>query len=325
MSVRITLTGPFPRSEEVVQATRDFDRGRIDAAQLEERYTRAEGEVVQLERRLGTDRVTAGYLRWPDLFRPIAETWGGFTVGPVTRWFETNTFFRQPILNAPPERTPGAIASRLPPSLRSEGPGRALVILPGPYTLAGLLDNRSGETAQALIHRLGRLLAEEVRDLRTQGYASFEWVEPLLVAKPPNSTEAESVIAAYQAIGTAAQDSPSMLWTYFGDAAPVLPLLSRLSVTLIGFDLAETDPATIPPVLGNRSIGLGVVDPRTTLSEDPGAIASIVRALQQRMKPPSIWLGPGAPLDLLPAEPAARKLHVLAAARDAIDPSRRSP
>jgi len=29
-----------------------------------------------------------------------------------------------------------------------------------------MLDNRSGETEPALIHRLGRLLGEEVRELR---------------------------------------------------------------------------------------------------------------------------------------------------------------
>jgi methionine synthase II (cobalamin-independent) len=170
---------------------------------------------------------------------------------------------------------------------------------------------------------LGRLFAEEVRELKGKGFATFEWVEPLLVYQPPTPTLAESVIAAYEAIGAAAQDSLSLLWTYFGDAAPILPLLARLPVSSVGFDLSETDPASITDRLGGRGLGLGVVDPRTTLSEDPGHIATIVRDLQGRLHPPSIWLGPGAPLDLLAAEPAARKLHVLAAARDALSTTRR--
>lgn len=324
MTVRVTLTGPFPRSEELVAATRDFDRGRIPADALEAVYVRDEAAVVELEKRLGTDRVTGGYLRWADLFRPISEGWGGFSVGPVTRWFETNTFFRQPILHAPPDRTPGALAARLPPSLRTEGPARGLVLLPGPYTLAGLLDNRSGETPQAVVHRLGRLFAEEVRELKGQGFTAFEWVEPLLVYRPPSPTLAESVIAAYQAIGTAAQDSLSILWTYFADAAPLLPLLARLNVSVVGVDLSETDPRTITDRLGGRGIGLGVVDPRTTLNEDPAHIASIVRELEARLHPPSVWLGPGAPLDLLAAEPAAHKLRVLSAARAALSTGGRS-
>ncbi len=321
MEIRITLTGPFPRSEELVRATRDLDRGRQSPEAVEEIYARTEIEVVDLERRLGTDRCTAGYLRWADLFRPIAESWGGFAVGPITRWFETNTFYRQPILHAPPERTPGAIASRLPLPLRGEGAARALVILPGPYTLAGLLDNRSGEAPQALTHRLGRLLAEEVRELRGLGYRSFEWAEPLLVTRTPTGPSAESTVESYRAIHDAAGDSTSIVWTYFGDAAPAVSVLARLPVSVIGVDLAETDPASFEIDLRGRALGLGVIDPRTTLSEDPGEIVRIVRRLQEQGSPREVWLGNGAPLDLLPAEPAAKKLHVLAAARTALTPA----
>lgn len=318
MAIRTTLTGPFPRSEELVGATRDLDRGRTTPEALEEIFVRTELEIVQLEERLGNDRVTAGYLRWADLFRPISESWGGFAVGPVTRWFETNTFYRQPILHAPPERTAGAIAARLPPPIRGAGTKRGLVLLPGPYTLAGLLENRSGETAEALVHRLGRLLGEEVRELRTLGYDAFEFAEPLIVTRPPSGPAAESLLAAYRAIHAAAGEATTIVWTYFGDAAPSLPLLGRLPVSAIGVDLSETDPASLEGGIAGHAIGLGVIDPRTTLSEDAGAIAQIAHRIQEKARPPALWLGPGAPLDLLPAEPAAKKLHVLAAARSAL-------
>ncbi len=321
MRLQTTLTGPFPRSEALVAATRDLDRGRTTPEALEEIYVRTEREIVDLERRLGTDRRTAGYLRWADLFRPISESWGGFTVGPITRWFETNTFYRQPILHAPPDRVAGAIAQRIPPPLRGGEPAAsALVHLPGPYTLAGCLDNRSGETPEALVHRFGRLLAEEVRELRAAGYRTFEWDEPLLVTQPPAGPAAESLVTAYRAIQEAAGDATTIVWTYFGDAAPALPVLGRLPVSVIGVDLSETEPASLEKGIGGHGIGLGVIDSRTTLNEETGTLVAIVRRLQERAHPPAIWLGPGPPLDLLPAEPAARKLHVLAAVRDAVDP-----
>ena len=320
MRLSTTLTGPFPRSEELVAATRDLDRGRTTPESLEEIFVRTEREIVDLEQRIGTARRTAGYLRWADLFRPIAESWGGFTVGPVTRWFETNTFYRQPILHAPPDRTAGAIAQRLPPPLRGTEAASALVHLPGPYTLSGCLDNRSGETSEALVHRFGRLLAEEVRELRGLGYRTFEWDEPLLVTQPPQGPAAESLVTAYRAIHDAAGDATTIVWTYFGDAAPALPLLGRLPVSVIGVDLSETEPKSLERGIADHGIGLGVIDSRTTLNEETGTIVEIVRHLQERARPPTIWLGPGTPLDLLPAEPAARKLHVLAAVRDALEP-----
>jgi 5-methyltetrahydropteroyltriglutamate--homocysteine methyltransferase len=317
MIVRTQLTGPFPRSEALVAATRDLDRGRVTAEVVEELYGRTESEVVALERRLGFDTVTGGYLRWADLFRPFAETWEGFTVGPLTRWFETNTFYRQPILHAPPGRVAGAIAARLPPALLAE-PARAGVILPGPYTFAGLLDNRSGETDEALVHRLGRLLAEETRELVGRGCASVQFSEPLLVDRPPEKALAEAVVAAYRAIQSGAGAATSLVWTYGGDATPVFPLLDRLPVSAVGVDLAETEWESIPATSERRGLGLGVVDPRTTLVEDASDVVRIVRALRERRRPTALWLGPGGPLDLLPWEPATRKLHLLPAARQAL-------
>jgi len=318
MLVRTSLTGPFPRPETLVQATRDLDRGRTTADAVEAIFDATEREVVALEERLGVDHVTGGYLRWADLFRPFAETWRGFTVGPVTRWFETNTFYRQPILNAPPERIHGAIAGRLPRAATVGGAKRAKAILPGPYTFAGLLDNRSGETPEALIHRLGRLLAEEARELVAAGYGTVQFQEPLLVVEPPEGPKAEAVVVAYQTIAGSLNGATSVVWTYFADAGPAFPLLNRLPVHVIGVDLAETEPEAIPALRDRTSLGLGCVDPRTTLVEDASEVARIARDLGERLRPPSIWLGPGGPLDLLPWEPATRKLHLLPAARQAI-------
>jgi 5-methyltetrahydropteroyltriglutamate--homocysteine methyltransferase len=315
--VRTGLTGPFPRSEALVAATRDLDRGRVTAEVVEELFGRTEGEVVALERRLGFDTVTGGYLRWADLFRPFAETWEGFSVGPLTRWFETNTFYRQPILHAPPGRVPGAIGARLPPATRAD-PAHAGVILPGPYTFAGLLENRSGEAEEALVHRLGRLLAEEVRELVGLGYATFQFSEPLLVDRPPERALAEAVVSAYRSIHGSAGAASTLVWTYGADANPVFPLLDRLPVSAVGVDLAETDWEAIPPSSERRGLGLGVVDPRTTLVEEASDVVRIVHALKDRRRPSALWLGPGGPLDLVPWEPATRKLHLLPAVRQAL-------
>jgi 5-methyltetrahydropteroyltriglutamate--homocysteine methyltransferase len=317
MIVRTAVTGPLPRSEAIVRATRDLDRKRTTPEEVERLFASTEREVVALERRLGFDTVTAGYLRWPDLFRPFAQGWPGFSVGPITRWFETNTFYRQPVLLAPPRRTAGVVAAWLPPPLK-ESPGSARVLLPGPYTFAGMLDNRSGESEVALVHRLGRLLGEEVRDLRALGFTTFQFSEPLLVVRPPGGPAAESVLAGYQAIADGLNGGTSIVWTFGADARPALALLDRLPVSAIGIDLTETDVEHLPAGREGGGLGLGVIDPRTTLGEAPEEIARIVRAACDRRRPATVWLGPGAPLDLLPWEPAARKLEVLPAARAAL-------
>ena len=321
MQTVTSLTGAFPRSEALVEATRDLDRGRTTPEAVQELFLRTEADVAQLEERLGLEPRSGGYLRWQDLFRPFAETWEGFTVGPLTRWFETNQFYRQPILHAPPARVPGSIAGWMPPSAGSGSHGRK-AILPGPYTFSGLIDNRSGETAEALTHRLGRLLGDEVLELKAAGYTAFQFQEPLLVNRPPEGTRGEAVVAAYRAIETAAAGTTTAVWTFFGDALPAWPLLLRLPVSVVGVDLSETDALKLPPSTDRRGLGLGVIDPRTSLVEDPAEVVRLARSISERHRPTTLWIGSGAPLDLLPWETAARKLHGLPAVRQGLESSR---
>ena len=317
MIVRTGLTGPAPRPEPLVAATRDLDRGRRAAESVEDLYQSTEREVVALERRLAFESISGGYLRWPDIFRPFAENWEGFAVGPLTRWLETNTFFRQPILLAPPVRVPGAIAARLPPTLRAD-PASGRIFLPGPYTFASVLDNRSGEADPAVVHRLGRILSEEVQELRGLGFRTFFFLEPFLVVRPPEGPRAEAVVAGYEALRAPLGGANSVVWTYGADGVPAFPLLDRLPVSAVGVDLAETEVDRLPTTRQRSGLGLGVVDPRTTLGEDPAEVAKVVRTAYERRRPSVVWLGPGAPLDLLPWEPATRKLHVLPAVSQAL-------
>lgn len=315
--VRTGLTGPFPRPEPLIGATRDLDRGRTSPERVEELTVEAEREILALERRLGFDTVSAGYLRWPDLFRPLVESWEGFAVGPLTRWLETNTFFRQPILLAPPGRAPNALTARLPPPLKA-APRSGRIFLPGPYTFGAVLDNRSGETDEAIVHRLGRTLAEEVHELRGLGFGTFLFSDPLLAVRPPEGPRAEAVAAGYRAIQSAIGGGTSIVWTYGADGIPAFPLLDRLPVSVVGVDLAETDVERLPPAPHRTGLGLGVVDPRTTLVEDTGEVARVVRTACERRRPAEVWLGPGGPLDLLPWEPATKKLHALPAVREVL-------
>ncbi len=321
MEVHTSLTGPFPRSEALVRATRDLDRGRTDEAAVDRLYRSTGDELLGIEDRFQLAPQTGGYLTWADLFRPFAMNWSGFEVGPVTRWFETNTFYRQPILHAPPERVAGSLAPWFPAARASVPAHRAKAALPGPFTFAGMLDNRSGETPEALVHRLGRLLAGEVGELRGLGYRTFQFQEPLLVTRPPVGPAAESTIAAYRSIAEAAGDATSLVWTYFGDAQPALPLLGRLPVSAVGVDLAETEPTSLGRFPPGRGLGFGCLDPRTTLVEDPQEAAARVTAAVDLARPTEVWLGPGGPLDLLPWDAAVRKLAALPATRALLAPN----
>lgn len=317
--VSASITSPFPRTEKLVSATRDLDRGRTSKSAVGRLYNEAERRVLDLEQRLDFRPLTGGYMRWQDLFRPMSESWPGFSVGSLTRWFDTNTFFKQPVISAAPARRPGAVARWLPGSADDSLAYEVKAILPGPYTFAGLADNKTMYDLESLIGVIGGLLKAEVGELRRKGYLNFQFQEPLLVAKPPKGEIAESVVSAYKDVVSALDGGTSAVWTFFGDAANAMSTLSLLPVDVVGADLSETDPDAFKSFPGGRSIGLGVIDPRTSLLEDPSDISSVVREVAGYCHPRRICLGPGAPLDLLPARIASAKLYTLASAKHMLE------
>lgn len=309
--LHLGLTSPFPRPEEIVTASREFDRGRVTSEQLADLYRSWTRKVLAIEKELEFTTVLGGLLPQQDLFRPFSEETPGLEVGPLTRWFETNTFFRQPIVNAPPQWAPGAFARHLPLQdlVGSKLPPR--VILPGPYTFSGLADNRTDLSREELARRWSELLALEVHDLAAHGVRSFQVQEPLLVVDPPSLDEQGWVERAFEPLAPALSQVESILWTYFGDGAPVLPLLAALPFETVGVDLCDTDPAKLTELPTGKGLGLGCLDSRTTLVEDPHDIAALVQQLDARLQPSEILLGPGVSLELVPWEVAEKKLRVL--------------
>ncbi len=301
---RTTLTGPFPRPEALVRATRDLDRGRINASQTEAVFKDAEQEVARLESELQLDAVTGGYLRWADLFRPFTELWPGARAGALTRFFETNTFFRQPVLEQRPVGTRAGLRTWLP-----HGP-RSRAILPGPFTFAALADLRYGppSPAEAVVH-LGAALAEELRALGAERPPFVQFQEPLL-AYDPDREGVEGLAEAYRRIAEACAGSSVAVWTYQGNGSRAISRAAHLPVDILGFDLFETEwpSGSVPPVPG---LGLGCIDPTTTLPEGVGEVASRIRTVASRLHAETVWLGPSPSHDLLPFEAAVAKARLL--------------
>jgi 5-methyltetrahydropteroyltriglutamate--homocysteine methyltransferase len=309
---RTTLTGPFPRTEALVQATRDLDRKRIPPERAEEVFREAEAAVADVERNLALDSVTGGYLRWPDLFRPFTQIWGGVSAGTLTRFFETNTFFRQPVMESRPQPGRGRLADWLP-----RGP-TARAVLPGPYTFSHLAEIRyAPDGGSGALRDIADALAAELLALGSDRPPFVQFQEPLLAYDPPKTPDPE-LATAYRILADACPGATTFVWTYFGDAGAALPTLSSLPVDVVGFDLFGS---TIPRASAwqGRGIGLGCIDPTSTIGEEPADVARLVRGVEGSLSPSSVWLGPNPPLDLLPFDSAVAKLKLLPALRAVLE------
>src|SRR5919204_6719926 len=71
-------------------------------------------------------------LRWQDHFRPLLEAADGLETGALTRFLDTNTFYRAPKATTATPKLAAPLGERYIAPL----PGPRLVTLPSPYAFA---------------------------------------------------------------------------------------------------------------------------------------------------------------------------------------------
>lgn len=276
--------GIYPRSEALVQATRDLDRGRADEAAVEEQLERDFRELVAVQEQAGVDLLADGMLGAQDLFRPVAEATDGLTARPLTRFLDTNTFYRALIVDGEPRLRRPLAAPDLPA-------GRWLATLPSPLALARAAQGKVSPGTLA-----ADVLAPQIEAWAGAGCALVVLSDPF-VAREGGAAE---LVAALAELPDAA---PLALQLPFGDASAVLGDLAEAPVAAVGVDFYAT-PLDAVPHGYPKEVVAGVVDARSSALEDPLELAEFARAVGERAA--GVALAPNGDLQFVP-EPIARE------------------
>ena len=288
--------GIYARSEALVQATRDLDRGRTTAEAVDEQLERDLRELAAVQDDAGLDLLSDGLLRWQDLFRPFAEAAEGLSARPLVRFLDTNTFFRAVLVDGKPRLTEPLPAPDLPA-------GRWVATLPSPTAFARAADDAADPRALA-----ADVLAPQIEAFADAG---------LLVLADPFLTRQGRVSELVQALAELPDRVPLALWLPFGDASSVLGELAEAPVSAVGVDFYLT-PLDAVPEDYPKEIMAGIVDARSSVVEDPSELARFVGELGLR-KPAEISLIPNGDLQFV-SEPIARqKLASLGDARSPLE------
>jgi len=286
--------GIYPRSEDLVQATRDLDRGRTSQEAVDEQVERDLGELVSVQQAAGLDLLADGMLRWQDVFRPIVEAADGLEKGALTRFLDTNTFYRAPSADGSPKLSQPLNGGYIAPL-----PGPRLVTLPSPFALA----HGTGIDPAALAEGVLKPQIESVD-------AELVVLEEPFLARAENGG-LDELGAALEKLG----GGPKLaLWVTFGSADTLFEQgLADLPVDAIGVDFYATKASSVPEGLG-KTLLAGVLDARSSIPEEPSEIAAFAGELRERGVE-KIALVPNGDLQYVSAAVASEKLARLGKAK----------
>jgi 5-methyltetrahydropteroyltriglutamate--homocysteine methyltransferase len=308
--IRCYLHGIYPRSEALVAATRDAERGRRPASDVQAQRQADGLALATLQNEAGLAYVSSGMLAWQDLFRPLVMACPEWTTGPLRRWFDNNTFIRIPLVRGPVELDRGLLAAGLDRDSPAASGGE-VGTLPGPYTFSRVAETDLDR--DKLIGALARgVLRPAAEELVARGARVVHLQEPWLVAHGIDNDSWPLLAAAVRLVRDGL-DVPVVVHTYFGDAGPWLDRLQALPADAIGVDLTETDVAALS---GRWHTGIlaGCLDGRSSVLEDAEGTAALARHIIDITRPPVLMLCPSCDLELLPRALADRKTRVLGAA-----------
>lgn len=284
------VPGIYPRSEALVQATRDLDRGRTTQEAVDQLVERDLAELVSAQQAAGLDLVADGMLRWQDHFRPLLEAAGGLETGALTRFLDTNTFYRAPKATGQPR-----LSRPLDERYVAPLPRPRLVTLPSPFALA-----RGTEVSP-------KALAESVLKPALDGLDA----EIVVLAEPFLGNEELDDLA--EALEALAGGPKLALWLEFGDAKPALQHgAAELPVDGLGIDFYATHVDDLPQGF-DKLLLAGVIDARSSVPEEPREIAAFV----ERLEVERIALVPNGDLQYVSQPVAQEKLARLGKAKTA--------
>ena len=314
--------GDGPGQQRLRQAINKRDRGEFDQAEVESIAADLTVDVLREQADAGLDLVTDGQIRWQDPVTYIARGLGGFEITGLLRWFESNTYFRQPLATGPIEwKKPVLVDDYRFAREHSDRPVKAIVT--GPYTIATLSHTRHHGTHRDFVLDTARALNQELRALAAEQPAWIQVDEPAIANNPSVRYPRDfGLFSEAMNVLTDGVSAPLSLYVYHGSAEDV-PGLLDLPFGLFGFDLVQgaASWALLDRWPSGKGLGLGVVDARNVRLEDPARLAEAVQRGVRAAGADNVHVSPSCGLEFLPRDVARAKLGRVAEAAHELVPA----
>lgn len=303
--------GEHPDEQKLRRAYASLEDGKITAVEFEQIQDQAVDDVIDIQERAGLEVLTDGLLRWHDPVSHLARNFKGFEINGLLRLFDTNFYYRQPVISGNIASGNGLLAKEIAyAKSKTAKPIKSIML--GPVSLAGMSLNKSDHNFEKLCHRTAELLASEIHKLEQAGASYIQIEEPFLVRNPEYF---ELFADSFEKLATAKAKAQLILALYFGNAGKIMNRLPQVNADIIGLDFTyssgllqqlESDGFTKP-------IAFGILDGRNTKIESADQIARDLEPLLAKINLPDCQLTTSCGLEYLPKPYAIKKLELTSA------------
>ncbi len=313
MKIRPAIHSSFPRigeqpdEQKLRRAIASVEEGKISPEELVLVENQVVDEVVAIQEDAGLELVSDGLIRWYDSASHLAKNLKGFEINGLLRYFDTNTYYRQPVVQNEITSADGELSREIAYLAGKTTIPKKGVLL-GPLSMAAMSLNKSSMKLEDLAMRLGELLGKEASAMAVNGAEHVQIEEPWLVRNPEYFQLFKESFGQFNMNKGKAK---IILSFYFGDVGRLFDRLSEIQADMIGIDFTYS-PGLLDRIASDGSptpISFGLLDGRNTRLESASQIAKMLEPALKKI-PGECHLTTSCGLEYLPKAYAVGKLRL---------------
>ena len=293
------IYGTYPKNDELRIKIGRWERGVIKGQEIEAEISREKKVKTELFRNTGSD-YTDPLFNWYDIFRPFTCATDGIAPGPLTRYKETNTFYRLPEVDHvgrmkvnPSEFN--EIEENPPlPLFQGNSDPNYFAFFPSPFSFFKMSKVKEEATVDQFTKGMISIYSDIMK--------SYGFKNALLFESLPYQGEDLSLLLPFiEKFRTILVTEGNLK---FADFTPLGKKLHSIAVTPEDRNMEiATKHSSIP--------GIRAIDSHNTKIEEPGAVKQNALDEAEKTGADSIYVTFNDYLDFLPDSIAAKKLEMI--------------
>ncbi len=297
----------FPRSEALVKATRDFDRKRISENELIKILRNQQLDLISFQKKQSIKVLSDGLLNWQDHFRPLSDFFSGISLTTLTRFTNTNTFFRRPQINGNISFKKKSLQKYFHGIGKS---GKWVAFLPAPFYFVKLANDKFYKSQNKIYFAYSMALANLINNLKRNNYCSFRLFDPYLGYLGASNTELQLIVKSLQEITKSTKVNIDYQTAYKVDRKIIESLL-KTDLNAIGIDFYHTDISSVPSFHKKKVLIASCIDSRSSLVENTNTLSKFLKMANEKISPSGIIATSNLDLQFVTSTIAVKKINNL--------------
>ena len=293
--------GIYPRNEKLIESTRSYDKT------LENQFKKEKSRLLRIQLNNKLDYISDPLIDWDDNLRPFTDNLKGIERGPLTRYYENNTFYRQPIIKSKIGTTGNILKNSICFDLFTSKSKVKIDIL-DPFTFYDLSANEFYRSEEEVVNAFAEIIKKELNSLK-KDVQLIQFNSPSL-ARIEEADRLNMVKKAMEKI-VKGLDTKTCLNLWGSDISNTLEEFQEFPVDIIGIDFTSSNIDKFDKIEMKKGLACGLIDAKNTKMEKSSDIIRELKNIKKTFNPESLSVITSWDFEFIPESFADKKLQIM--------------